>query len=371
MMSSVAVSLLDQLMSRELRSRSSLRRTDGGAEIEVDGVVKLLSFDVPNIREDIDVFSCWCVRPASFVESAVRSIKDRDHGSTLGYVFPVTSFSPGSDYSASRLDGRYAPIFAGAAALSIVERGIANAYLKANFDALPEEIPLRELFDPDLAVVVIGRQNMAVAGVVEHDVCLLVQEGGNFVADLPLEYAWRRPAPALIGGSFVLGRPSPDVSDVSELIGRLISLAASQASAVASLIVYYQVVEVLSERILAAKLRSLAAAPPSGAWVLKEALRDAVSEAGRVRVLCHQAQVGADVEAFLRLRDIGIEILVESQQVVKDDPSAAEVLYSVRNLVVHNQKSLNPEAHRLLGDFVSNLHASVFAMVRRIDLSHV
>jgi hypothetical protein len=365
-------SLLDVLVDKELRSRSSSVRIENGAAITVDGTERLLRFDCPKIDEDLQLFVVWCVRPATSAESAVRSIKDReDEGKTLGYIFPITSFSPESEYSAAKLPGRFARYFAGAGALAIIESGVANAHLRPKFDALNDETPLRELFDPDLAVVVIGRQNMAAVGVVESDVKLLVQESGYFVADLPQEYSWSRPAPVWTSDSCVLGRVSSDVSDATDLIGRMVSLAASQTSAVASLLIYYQVVEILSERLLAARLRKLAAEPPSGAWELKEALREAVSEGSRVKALCHQAQVGVDAGAFTQLRDSGLAILSSAGLSIRDESSPAEVLYSVRNLVVHNQKALSEEAHALLKEFVSALHSSVFAMVRRLDLSNI
>jgi hypothetical protein len=365
-------SLLDVFVDKELRSRSACARVKNGATITVDGTEKLLLFDYPKADEELERFVVWCVRPATSAESAVRSIKDREYeGKTLGYIFPITSFSPGSEYSATLLQGRFVKIFAGAAALSIIELGIANAHLRLKFEALSEETALRELFDPDLAIVVIGRENMTAAGIIESDVKLLIQESGYFVADLPQEYSWTRPAPTLVGDSCVLGRVSSDVSDATDLIGGMVSLAASQVSAVASLLIYYQVVEILSERLLARRLQKLAAAPPSEAWEVKEALREAVSESSRVKALCHQAQVGVDSDAILRLRDAGLPILASSGVSIKDEPSPAAVLYAVRNLVVHNQKALSAEAHVQLKGFVSALHASVFAMVRRLDLSAV
>ncbi|MGV8942042.1 MAG: hypothetical protein ACOH1P_10980 [Lysobacter sp.] len=282
----------------------------------------------------------------------------------------MTSFCPDSDFCAVNLPGGYAGLYAGAAALALTESGVGNAHVRVSFDTLSDHTSLREIFDPDLAVVVIGRENLEKHGRSEFEIRLLLQEKGYFTTDLPESYSWSRPSPIHPTAVFVLGHVSSDVHDAIDLVSRLVSLAATQSSAVASLLIYYQVVEILSEKLLASRLKKLVAVPPlGGAWELREALREALSERSRVKFLCGQAESGNDHEVFSQLRLIGVGILSASAVAFNKDVSAAEVLYAVRNLVVHNQSSLPDSAHGLLNEFVKEFHLAVFAMVRRMDLS--
>ena len=363
--------ILDVLVDPELRGSAKLVRTRAGVSVGVAGAERLLGFECPEVDEDLGRFICWCVRPANSAESGVRPVKDRaNDGRTLGYIFPLTSFAPDSEFSASKLPGRFTRFFAGAAALALVEAGIANRHFSSvSFEQLRDITPLRELFDSDLAVAVLGRENLEGCGLDEIEAQLLVQEAGNFPADLPHEFAWTRPAPTPTSGACSVGRVSRDIAESSDLIGRLVALAAGQSTAVASLLIYYQVVEILSEKVLGARLRKIASAPPADAWDLKESLRDAVSESSRIKLLCAQAQIGDDAMPFVTLRDIGVEILERAGLSPKEDMASAEVLYAIRNLAVHNQKKLDSHAHIQLNRFVSSLHGCIFAMLRRLDLT--
>lgn len=362
--------LLDVLVDRQLRSSTTIVPVENGVEISVDGLTKLISFSCPHPNEDLDRFSVWCTKPSFCPESSVREVRVRcAEGKTVGYIFPSASFSVASDFSAEKLDGRFSRVFASAAALAIIQLGVANEHVVRSFEDIPDEIALGELLPSCTAIVVVGRENLRSAGVEESHVRLLLQEQGYFLADLPSEYAWVRPAPDFSLKNCSVGQVAEELWDQSELLERLICLASEQASAVASMLVYYQVIELLSEKLLVSRLTRLSSEPPLGSWQFKEALRAAVSEGSRVTSICTQAAVGLDAAVFASLHQLGCDILASTGQPATSVTNPGSALYSIRNLVVHNQVAFGTEAHKLLSEFVSCLHRAVFAMIRRFESS--
>ena len=283
-------------------------------------------------------------------------------------MFPIASFDPGSMFSAANLDGLYQKIYSSVAVTFLIEQGIGNSYIKRKLTDLGDATPLAELFDQDLAVVVVGMENLANAGTSVAQVQLMLQEAGYFVAHLDSEYSWSRIKPIGVANC-VIGEVAGDLNDFTDLFSRIVCLASQQTSAVASLLIYYQIVEVVSDRLLGSRLTRLAANPPVGSWNLKEALREAVAEKSRIVSLCGQASVDGDVAVFLRMRDHGVSVLNASGEVADANEDPGAVLYLVRNLVVHNQSAITVAAHGHLNEFVKEMHSAMFAIVRRLDLA--
>jgi hypothetical protein len=366
------MSILDGLVEPELRARARLEISADCATVYVDTEARNIEISLTHPEEDVSRFDVWCVRPPTTAEAGVRSLKDRSSGGrTLGYIFPITSFSPGSDFCAARLQSQFEKIFSSVAVKALLERGSANRWLTHGFADLLPSTPIPDLFSGDLALVVVGRENMAECGLSNPAVKLLIQEAGYFPADLSSEYFWSRVKPEVMADNCSIGRVSADLDAQSDLIGTLICLASQQTSAVASLLIYYQVVEAVSERVLFERLRRLAASTPRDAWEFKEALGKAASERSRIVAICTQAAADTDVAIFRSLRDSGIDLLRSAGEAIEDDADPGAVLYRVRNLVVHKQTGIPPTSYPILGSFVALVHGAVFAILRRFALGTV
>lgn len=360
---------LSEALLPGLVDAASVTTFDNHLTIEIAERYRIIQFSRTHPAEDLTRFAAWCVRPPLLAEAAVRELRDRAGGGrAIGHVFPIASLDPNSMFCAAKLEGAYQKIYSSVAVSFLIERGIGNSSLRRVLTDLGDETPLADLFDQDLAVVVVGLENLERAGNSLPQAQLMLQEAGYFVSQIDSEYSWTRIKPAGVA-SCVIGRVAGDLSDSTDLFSRIVCLASQQTSAVASLLIYYQVIEVVSDRLLGARLTRLAANPPVGSWNLKESIREAVSEKSRIISVCGQAAVKEDVGVFLRMRDYGVKVLNESGENADSNEDPGAVLYLVRNLVVHNQSAITVPAHGYLNLFVAEMHAAMFAVIRRLQLA--
>lgn len=361
-------SLLSRFLSPDAVARSSVAFRADMVELQLDGVPREFGISLPFQDEELDRFIVWSVKPSTSAESSVREVRDRTTGRALGHIFPVTSMAPQSPFCADRLENKFQKIFASVAIKALVVNGVANHAIVRRLEDLADRAALSDLFDDDLAIVVIGKENLGASDGSAEEVKLLLQGYGYFLDDLPEDYSWTRVKPPLNEGSYTIGRTSPDLTDSVGLFSELICLASRQSSATASVLVYYQIIEVVADKLLGARLRRLAENPPANSWDLKEALAKAVSEKSRVVAMCNQAATGLDAVGFGYLRDSGLIFLRLCNIEIDDGADCGAVLYLVRNTVVHNQSVLNGQAHRALGQFVVDLHNAVFGIIRNFTL---
>jgi len=365
------MSLLNSILHEAVLPGAKIEVDLGGAVISIAaGFSKRISFDCPHPEEDLAKFHCWAVRPPSIAESAVLEVRSgAGDDSTLGYVFPVNTFSLDSEYSASRLDGRFRQIFASVAGIALCKGGVANSNVEMNYDEMSDNLPLREVFSDDLAVVVLGAENIERAGCSLAAARLLLQEFGYFVIDNSPAHMLKRPRPVLPGTTARVGAVSLELLDSCQTIERLISLASGQASSVSALLIYYQVIEIMSEKLLLARLQNIAAEPQQSGYAFKKKLSKIGSEQTRVSLLCHMASSGSDADSFVQLKESGEKFITHCG--LKPGKSSGKVLYGVRNIIVHSQAAMDDHAHDLLSDFISDLHASVCSMVRKFNGSFI
>jgi hypothetical protein len=361
--------LLEALVDRELLLSAQLEVTDGLIAINVSGGTKTLAVSMPHPDEDLTRFIVWVVRPPTSAEADVRQIKDRPSGRTLGYVFPITSLAPTSDFCPGRLDGKFEKIFGSVAVKALIYQGVGNSGVISRFGELSEGMALPDIFESDLAVVVFGCENLAKAGIGQDESRLLLREVGYFPRDLPDEYSWSRTRPGFSGGSCTLPRVSADLGGELALLSSLICLASQQTSAVASVLIYYQVIEIASDKLFSERLNRIIQTPRLGAWNVAKALKEAASEQSRVIAICAQAATGDEASWFQDMRDAGVAILNHCGKSASLDDDPGITLYTVRNVIVHNQGLLGEAAHRRLRDFVDALHRVVFATIRKFNAS--
>ncbi len=364
------MSLLNSILQESVLHGAKIEIDHGGAVVSVAGYSKRLSFDCPYPNEDLLRFHCWAVRPPSSAESGILEVRNSGADSiTLGYIFPVNTFSPDSPYGANSLSGRFKKIFSSVAGIALCRDGIANVGVELRYEEISEEIPLREIFSDDLSIVVLGVENMERAGCSIGAARLLLQEYGYFVVDHGASHTLKRPRPALPGVAAKVGSVPEGLMDSCKVIEKLISLASRQVSSVSALLIYYQVIEIMSEKLLLSKLREIAAAPQQSGYAFKKKLSKIGSEQTRVSSLCHMASRNGDAESFSRLKDLGKEFIELCG--LRAGKSPGKVLYGVRNIVVHSQASMDDRAHDLLSDVITELHAVVCSMVRNFDGAYV
>lgn len=362
------MSLLNALFDEPVRLGSKLEIDSRGALVTVAGFSKRIEFDCTKPDEDLTRFRIWAVRPPSNAESAIVEIKGGDRSSTLGYVFPVNTFSLDSDYAASKLEGKYKGLFSSVACIGVCQAGLANTNVVFNFDQLPNEIPLREIFSEDLAIVVLGDENLARAGCTAETARLLLQEAGYFVVDVEQGHKHRRPRPNVGAGMIRLGGVSASLVPSCQVMERLIALAAVQTSTVSALLMYYQVVEIVSEKLLLARLRVVAGEVYENGFAFKQRLSKISTEQSRVTAICEMSKLGGDAAVFEGMAAAGEEFLKHCGVKIQGKSKApGMMLYKVRNIIVHNQAVIDEPGHLLLGQFVDKLHGAVGAMIRRFD----
>jgi len=287
----------------------------------------------------------------------------------LGYVFPINTFSPDSDFSAGNLNGKFKKIFSSVAGISLCLGGIANPSVELKYEEISSEIPLREIFSDDLAIVVLSVENMTRAGCALGAARLLLQEYGYFVVEHGVSHKLKRPRPVLAGTSAKVGKVPEELVDSCHVIEKLISLASRQVSSVSALLIYYQVIEIMSEKVLLIKLKEVAGAQHQSGYSFKKKLSKISSEQARVSLLCNMANRNNDAGSLSRLKDFGQAFIEHCG--IKAGSSPGKVLYGVRNVIVHSQASMDDYAHDLLSGLIEDLHAVVCSMVRNFDGSYV
>jgi len=362
------MSVLSALVEHDLLDSASHAWEASGVSISVRGLVRSLRVARPDPAVDLSRYTGWGVQTLDNAESQIRPIVYRGGARrTIGYVFPIGTFDPASDFSASNLDDEFQRIYSNAAATLIVERGIANDLVRQTFEGLPDESNLSDLFDADCAVVVLASRIMAQEGVDEGYVKLALQEYGYFPT-APQEKAGYRPYVSLEPGRRKVAPVSAGVVRFVREISEVVSIASRQESPIAAFIAYYQVVEILSHERFKSEVARIAddAVYRADSWLLKDKLSEAANERKRVNALFANCMRGAsnvvgDVERAAK------RILGAMATEGLDTMSAADMFYKVRNVLVHDQKAIPASSYPDLLKLVDAVHLLVFALVQNFD----
>jgi len=352
-------SIIDGLFPPEIAEVSKFQIGDGN--VEIDTAVQVVSFRclLPFPEEDLARFMVWCVRPPSDAESATCPIVLPGGGRTIGYVFPVASFDPRSPYCPQNDQNRYLQIYSSVALLWLIADGGGNQHLKVAELNWNSDLSIADLFDSDLAIVVVGRE--VVDSETTDYIRLALEANGFFLADGP-QSSFER-FRQFSNRSVKAERFSAVIKQGILPVEKFLMLASRQDTPEASFLFYYQIVELLSDVALDRLMKKIisSAASASG-YDLKTKVLDYTAESTRIAKLIEFARA-EDARAVESLNLSGSALLSLCGQAI-DDPNAAKVLYSVRNLIVHSQVALAKADWSAFRPVIDSLHEVVIAMLK-------
>ena len=285
-------------------------------------------------------------------------------GKRIGWLIPVNALSSSEhDQAENKFFLKYAYSAHKAIAQSLTPEQLAAALAHNG-----ASITLAELFESDIAVLVLSVDNLAnlsdfsvsriVPSLVAYGyVPASVSEGGA-VAVLA--------APVEIEGRLKVSLISSDIEN-PELIERLITLAAaSGTSRISQFFFLYQIIEYLMDAVLRHRLPAVARAMIGGVKAGQtgslrediEALQDQFREKKRIELLVsHYCSTPPSVAKLGRASQNFLEAVgpLEKQGV--------EALYAVRNFVFHQTRNIPESQIDLLDDVVEEFIAFIVDLV--------
>jgi len=352
-------SIIDGLFPAQVAAES--RMEIGRESVKIDTNVDVFSFRwfLSRENEDVQKFVFWCVRPPTSAESARFPIVHPINGRTVGYVFPLSSFDPSSPFCPQKNENGYIQAYASAALLWVAREGGANEHLRGADLSWAADLSVADLFNPDLSVVVIGKEvvDEELLGVVR----LSLETRGFFVADGS-------------GSAFERFRLFDSTKIKLDLFGSAISrhissiekflmLASRQDTPAASFLFYYQVVELLSDKALDRLMRKAVSKVDSASgYEIKSKVLEYTSESVRVERLVDFAKgvAASSVETF-RLAAVSLLAFRSGYDL---ETKAAKALYDLRNFIVHNQDALGGVEPAKFRPVIDGLHLTVVAMIK-------
>ncbi|TZF87363.1 hypothetical protein [Cognatilysobacter lacus] len=362
------MTILEGLLRGEAAGSRAQTWTAEGVLLDVGGIQRTLKVARSDEAFEVDRYTVWVVRTLDNAEAAVRAVVIKAaERKTIGYIFPTSSFRTTSDFCATALDDKFQRLYATVAAHFLVDVGVANEVVSGEFFDLPEVSELCDCLPSGCSVVVVARRIVESQGATTDVVRLALQEHGYYPLPPKVSFS-HAPFAVTAEGVRNIALPAASIGPWIELISNLVAVAAAQPTPVGAFIGYYQVVELLSNERFKSEVSRITSDPAlsDDPWALKEKLIEASGEKRRVRALvaCCQAEVSG---ALNDLERYGKAVLRSVGQAELEKLSAGDVLYKVRSVLVHDQKSLPQSALTDLCEMIKALHLVIFGLVRVFD----
>lgn len=276
-------------------------------------------------------------------------------GSTIGYAFPISALVEGT-----ALQGTHWPLVYLRAASDAVLNGTVIDGIARSLKLAPMvTLELEDVLPPDMAIVVLGRQQLSGSAIRESDVTLSLHKLGyrHFRPDeinTPMAGSAHTPR-------VNVQRMSGELSPVRDLIMRLLTLAMNETSPVGRFIATYQIFELLIGRLFELRMHALlakACTTTTNGWAVREAINDFLSEKSRFEQLIN-AHLVSSVPAGLKQQTYSHAVnligLLEPGRIIDPKTDLTSLIYDIRNFCVHRQRAISDNMREALFGFVDDL----------------
>lgn len=298
-------------------------------------------FEVMHKLPDIDLrdvnlyFFAFCLTGYSG-EAQVSKLQMRGTHASLGYVFPMTFFRGEAD-----IEGDWQKRYARVAFHKLINlSNIANFAPDASIDVLRDRrVFPDELFPDNLSIVVAGLQNLDDAGVRVEQFKLMLLSQGITILD---RYERDRKffAEDTFSASVSLAAPSPVLDEDIEVIFQLLRQSDADTSEAGRFLRLYQLIEYSIEKVYSWSLRALLGMEMSS-WRLKKRLSAITADRSRLGILAaHCLHPTVNRAALDALAVTCRDLLKDLGEKITGQETWDFLLYSVRNVVVHDQIKL-------------------------------
>lgn len=317
----------------------SVREHPGGCVVSADEYELFLisSEIIDGERHPLNKFYYTLCRTGNVSEfhSFAIKMKGEDRNS-LGYCFPITAFG-----NADAFEDKWPSIFGRAAFSALTQPHMLRAALSD--DALKilkgGEVGVQDIYDSNLSIVILGRDALARFGISDVQIPLMLARQGICATD----QSDNGPCPPI----FKTWAPSVSLSPTSEefrneefLFWQLIKMAAGSGWESGSFLILYQCLEFSIQRVFDWGMVNIS---PSGIspWDLKERLSKLVNEQFRLNALSNRCLGGKVDNEILDLVMFECRATLSALgEPVDKHTNWVSALYSLRNLVIHNQIKL-------------------------------
>lgn len=261
---------------------------------------------------------------------------------TLGYLFPIASLRTGKEIT----QNKWPLLYAAAAIRSIFIEGIANDLIVSpDLASTNLEFEITDLFPNDLAIMVVGKEQLNNAKSTLDSLKLMIQANGYFLYPEKDELNQPEAAPEFDEKIKLKPLAEPLLSECPELLW-IISSAKREESLSAKFLTLYQVIEHFISRVFHKYMEEISksSAFENNPWLLREKITDVVAEKWRLnRLQSCFLKKGYDAEIFNECTKRCDNLLVSLGEVNPEENTStswSNSLYKVRNILIHRQVSL-------------------------------
>lgn len=276
--------VFDKLVPVDLRPLSTAILQDGAFRISLANEVQvhIRAFTAAE-RRPPDLYECFLVRPVHKGQNQFISLSQRGSNLRLGYLFPLASFADDSDLE--DWAGKYARVGVEALLNSDLARDHLTV-MKIDDVIHPDGVSITEIFDPDLGLVIVGKENLNNAQCTIDMIRMMIQEHG--VRILSTSSLTTAPdEPAEFTDHFTIRQYSPHLRDDLSRFCYLLEVAEQQQYLPARFLILYQIIEALISRLYEHAVRALVSDPVllKNVWELREEFEKISSEKSRINKL--------------------------------------------------------------------------------------
>ncbi|MFG1301934.1 hypothetical protein V5F49_19285 [Xanthobacter sp. V3C-3] len=314
----------------------SVRAQTGGCVVSANEYdLFTISNDIPDSEHyPLNKFYVTLCRTGNVSEIQSFAIKLRgEEKNSLGYCFPINAFG-----NAEAFEGKWRSVYGRAAFSFLTQSQMLRAALSD--DTLKTlkggEVGVRDIYDCDLSVMVLGREALDRFGISDTQLPLMLARQGICATD-PSDNSPCPPIFKTWTSSVSLSPTSEEFRDEEILFWQLIRMAARSGWESGSFLILYQCLEFSIQRVFDWGMVNIS--PPGiSTWDLKERLMKLINEQFRLNAL-NSYCLGGKIDAEI-LESVKSECRATLSAIgdsVEKHTSWVSALYALRNLVIHNQ----------------------------------
>jgi hypothetical protein len=250
-----------------------------------------------------DRYECFLVRPVHKGQQQFISLVQKGTNERLGYLFPLSTLAEDSE-----LLDEWPANFAHVAVETLLETELARDHLvirELQEITRADGVSISAVLDPDLGIVVIGKENLTKANCTVDAIRLMIQEHGIRILSARSPDPNPPSAPPF-ESRLHIRQCSADVRDDLGQFCFLIEIAEQQRFLPARFLILYQIVEALIARLYEHAVLAIVSDPAMlrNVWDLRDELEKISSEKSRINKLFSDYLDPKPIEFHITTEDV-------------------------------------------------------------------